>query len=161
LRDITSGLFLSTLILQFEALSKRFVPEATNFLTNVVLHLAPHRYTAVDDLPGSFPAPEFMSEMCQALNMDGKASKELVTRKPQLINLMNAEADDEQAKADLLSLAFELLGRYADIYKGIEGFVELFEPILTILENIEQKKLFSGHKVSNYCPISSSLFSYS
>lgn len=30
-QDIASGLFLTTLILQFEELSKRFVPEAVNF----------------------------------------------------------------------------------------------------------------------------------
>jgi nucleolar protein 14 len=75
LRDIASGLFLSTLILQFEALSKRFVPEATNFLTNAVLHLAPHRYEEVGALPGSFPSPDFKSELCRRLTLDGKARK--------------------------------------------------------------------------------------
>ena len=119
LQDIASGLFLTTLILQFEALSKRFVPEAVNFLTNGVLHLAPHQYEEVDGLPGSFPAPDFNSESCQGLRLDGKARKKLVMRKPDFNTLMSAEADDEQAKADLLSLTFELLGKFADMYKGI------------------------------------------
>ncbi|KAG6908021.1 hypothetical protein DXG01_006488 [Tephrocybe rancida] len=44
LSDITSGLFLCTLFLQFEALSKRLVPEAINFLTNTVLHIVPQHY---------------------------------------------------------------------------------------------------------------------
>lgn len=147
LQDITSGLFLTTLILQFEALSKRFVPEAMNFLTNGVLHLAPHQYEEADSLPGSFPAPDFNSESCRGLRLDSKARKRLVTRKPDLNTLLSAEADDEQAKADLLSLTFELLGKFADMYKGVEGFIESFEPILTIVEHIEVKKLPDAHKV--------------
>jgi len=150
LRDIASGLYLSTLILQFEAISKRFVPEATNFVTNVVLHLAPHGYEEVDDLPGSFPAPDFKSGLCKKLTISGKARKKVDTRKPDLFGLMNAEVEDEQAKTDLLSLAFELLGKYADLYKGIEGFIELFEPILCILEHVEVKKLFGTHKVRSH-----------
>lgn len=150
LRDIASGLFLSTLVLQFEALSKRFVPEATNFLTNVVLHLAPHRYDEVGDLPGSFPAPDFKSELCRGLTLHGKTRKALITRKPDLNGLMNADMDDDQAKVDLLSVTFDLLDKYADLYKGIAGFIELFEPILSILEHVEMKKLFEGHKVSSH-----------
>lgn len=154
LKDIASGLYLSTLILQFEKLSKRFVPEATNFVTNVVLHLAPHGYEEVGALPGSFPAPDFKSEICRKLTLKGKARKKIVARKLDLNGLMNAEVEDEQAKTDLLSLAFELLGKYADLYKGFEGFIELFDPILSILKRVELTKLSDAHKVSNHLFIS-------
>ncbi len=42
--DLASGLFLCTLFLQYESLSKRFVPEAINFVINAVLHLVPKGY---------------------------------------------------------------------------------------------------------------------
>lgn len=39
--DLASGLFLWTLFLKYKTLSKRFVPEAINFVINAVLHPAP------------------------------------------------------------------------------------------------------------------------
>lgn len=149
LHDIASGLFLSTLFLQFESLSKRLVPEAINFLLNTVLHLAPHRYEEVTALPGSFPAPDFRSDMTRHLAMSPKARKSLVERKANLIGLLSADDSDEQAKADLLSLAFGLLGKYADLYKALDGFVELYEPALSLLEQVESKYLFDSHKASS------------
>ncbi|CAA7258546.1 unnamed protein product [Cyclocybe aegerita] len=145
LQDIACGLFVSTLFLQYETLSKRLVPEAINFLVNAVLHLAPHGYEDVASIPGSFPSPDFKSELCRPLSMKAKAIKYLVSRKAELSSLMNADDDDEQAKADLLSLSFDLLGLYADLYKGIEGFIELYEPILAILDAIETKYLLEQH----------------
>lgn len=147
LSDLASGLFLSTLFLQFEALSKRLVPEAINFLVNAVLHLAPHHYKESTSLPGFFFCPDFKSSLCKNLAMNTKERKSLIVRKAELSNLIKAKDDDGQAKADLLSLAFELLAKYADLYKSLEGFIELFDPVLTILENIEIKSLFDGHKV--------------
>ncbi|KJA29642.1 hypothetical protein HYPSUDRAFT_31595 [Hypholoma sublateritium FD-334 SS-4] len=146
LHDIASGLFLSTLFLQFESLSKRLVPEAINFLLNTVLHLAPHRYEEAAALPGSFPAPDFRSDMTRHLAMSPKARKSLVERKANLTGLLSADDSDEQAKADLLSLAFSLLGKYADLYKALDGFIELYAPALSLLEHVESKYLFDGHK---------------
>ena len=150
LADIASGLFLCTLFLQFEALSKRLVPEALNFLVNTVLHLAPHPYRDAFDLPGSFPSPDFQSDLCTSLSMNTKARKSLVVRKAEIINLMTANDDDEQAKADLLLLAFHLIGQFANLYKAIDGFVELYEPVIAILNNLDTKKLFDGHKVGYF-----------
>ena len=65
------------------------------------------------------------------------------------MSLMMADNDDEQAKSDLLLLTFHLLGQFGDLYKAIDGFVELYEPIISILNNLETKKLFDGQKVRN------------
>jgi nucleolar protein 14 len=151
LRDIASGLFLCTLFLQFESLSKRLVPESINFLLNTVLHLAPHQYEDVSALPGSFPSPDFGAEKVRHLRMNAKARKSLVAQKADMTRLMTSDDADEQAKADLLSLAFNLLGQYADLYKALDGFIELYEPALSLLENIEAKSLCEAHKVRKYC----------
>jgi nucleolar protein 14 len=147
LRDIASGLFLCTLFFQFESLSKRLVPESINFLLNTVLHLAPHQYEDVSALPGSFPSPDFRAETVRHLRMNAKARKSLVAQKADMTRLMTSDDADEQAKADLLSLAFNLLGQYADLYKALDGFIELYEPALSLLENIETKSLCEAHKV--------------
>ncbi|PPQ67586.1 hypothetical protein CVT25_012080 [Psilocybe cyanescens] len=149
LRDIASGLFLCTLFLQYELLSKRLVPEAVNFLINTVLFLAPHPYDDISDLPGSFPSPDFRSESCRKLAMNVKAKKSLVIQKANLTKLMESDDSDEQAKADSLSLTFGLLGEFAGLYKGLEGFVELYEPVLTVLENIDGKHLSDGYKTQS------------
>jgi nucleolar protein 14 len=148
LRDIASGLFLCTLFLQFEELSKRLVPEAVNFLSNVALHLAPHGYKDVTSLPGSFPSPDFMSDSCRALSLNVTKSRNLTVHKPDFVTVLSQRDYDEQTKVDLLGLSFHLLGRYADMYKSLEGFLELFEPPSVILQKIHMKKLPENLRVS-------------
>ncbi|KAF9534593.1 nucleolar protein 14 [Crepidotus variabilis] len=144
--DMTSGMFLSTLFFQYEALSKRLVPEAINFLINTILHLAPHKFTDLASLPGGFACPDFRSNLCQPLALKYTAKKKLVSRKPNLSDLIAADEQDEQAKADLLSLSLQLLAKYADMYKGLDGFLDLFSPIAEVLRGVESKSLFDGHK---------------
>ncbi|KAF8076762.1 nucleolar protein 14 [Lyophyllum atratum] len=141
LADISSGLFLCTLFLQFEELSKRLVPEAINFLVNSVLHIAPHSYKTVASLPGSFPSPDFRSDLCRSLSLNVKARSKIAPQKANLSALLSMDRPTEQAKADLLSLAFNLLGKYAEMYKGLEGFIELCDPILDVLKHINTANL--------------------
>ncbi|KAK7696178.1 hypothetical protein QCA50_000829 [Cerrena zonata] len=138
IQDIASGLFLCTLYLQFEELSKRLVPEALNFLTNSVLHLAPTKFKNIASLPGGFPSPDFRSV---SLALDTKKAKKLTSLKPNLTSLLSGDSHGEQAKTDLLCLSFDLLGQYADMYKGLEGFIDLCEPIVDVLQGINSKPL--------------------
>ncbi|KAJ7173755.1 nucleolar protein 14 [Mycena filopes] len=142
LSDIASGLFLCTLFLQFEALSKRLVPEAVNFAINGVLHLAPHGYANAAALPGAFPVPDFRSELCAGLVL--KKAPKKATPKADLAALLTMEVPTEEGKAQLLTLALDLLGRFADMYKGLEGFIELYEPVLEILAHICDQNAVGG-----------------
>lgn len=153
LSDIASGLFLCTVFLQFEELSKRLVPEAVNFVVNALLHLAPHSYKDTSELPGSFPSPDFRSDLCRSLSIDfKKVRKTAVMQKPDLANILGGDkVGDEQANVDLLGLTLDLVGRFADMYKGLDGFIELYEPIQDLLSHIDDKKLLQGHKVSLFC----------
>ncbi|KAG5648744.1 hypothetical protein DXG03_000091 [Asterophora parasitica] len=141
LSDISSGLFLCTLFLQFEKLSKRLIPEAVNFLVNTILHIAPHQYKSVESIPGYFPSPDFRSDLCRPLSLNVKVSRKTTPQKANLSELLFAEQPTEQAKADIFSLALSLLGKYADMYKGLEGFIELYQPISELLEHVELKNL--------------------
>ncbi|KDQ64193.1 hypothetical protein JAAARDRAFT_116740 [Jaapia argillacea MUCL 33604] len=148
LSDIASGLFLSTLFLQYEAFSKRLVPEAVNFLVNVVLHLAPHGYERAADVPGSFSLPDFRSDLCLGLRIKAKKSKKLTVGRPDLVALLNGSGagEDEQVKLDLLATSLGLLDRFAEMYKGLEGFIELCQPILEILQAVEHRSPPDGLK---------------
>ncbi|KAJ7585295.1 Nop14-like family-domain-containing protein [Mycena floridula] len=46
---------------------------------------------------------------------------------------MSSAQATEENKASLLDLALDLLGRYADLYKGLEGFIELYSPVTLVL----------------------------
>ncbi|KAJ3917415.1 nucleolar protein 14 [Lentinula edodes] len=140
LSDITSGLFLCTIFLQYEQLSQRFVPEAVNCLVNSVLHLAPSKYQDASQLPGSFPSPDFRSTNCRHLTLDAKMAKGLKIQQPDLNDLLTNQNHDAASKLNLLALSLDLLGRYANISKGLEAFVEVFDPINQILQNLKLEK---------------------
>jgi Nop14-like family len=150
LGDIACGLFLCTLFLQFETLSKRLVPEAVNFLANTILHLAPHGFRDPTSIPGSFPSPDFRSDLCRPLSMDVKKSRDLSAHKPNIKAILSRGDVDEQTKVDLLGLSLDLLVRFADMYKSLEGFLELFEPLSAMLHNIHTKKLSPSLQASKF-----------
>lgn len=134
--DVIGGLFLSSLFLRYELLSKRFVPEAINFLTNATLHLAPHSFSSAKSLPGAFTCPDLRSELCESLTINRSKAKRLRFRKPDLVHMISANPT-EQSKIDALGLALGLLERFGDMYKSLEGFIELYEPINLILSGLE------------------------
>ncbi|OJT15410.1 hypothetical protein TRAPUB_8023, partial [Trametes pubescens] len=105
----------------YENLSKRFVPEANNFLANATLHLALHPYRDASFILGDFPLQDFrlpsISEFAPK-----KAKKSSPGRPSRCLSIVGL---GEQEKADLLAITLELLSRLADIDKGLEGFIEL------------------------------------
>lgn len=138
--DVASGLFLSSLFLQYEALSKRLVPEAVNFAINATLILAPNSYTSADVLPGCFPAPDFRSDLCSSLAIESSEANDFTPRKPDLWQLLTHTAT-QQSKVDALGLAIELLGGFADLYKSVDAFIELYDPIHIVLSSLDRRPL--------------------
>ncbi|EPQ58971.1 Nop14-like protein [Gloeophyllum trabeum ATCC 11539] len=143
LADVASGLFLCTLFAQYEARAKRFAPEAVNFAANAVLHLAPHAYKEAKQVPGFFPCPDFKSEACGPLAINCKQAGKLglEAAKPDLGEMLGGAECGEQQKLNLLGLALDLLRRFAEMYKGLEGFIELYDPILEVLQSVESQRL--------------------
>jgi nucleolar protein 14 len=138
LSDIASGLFLCTLFLQYESLSKRFVPEAINFLVNGFMALSHTKFKALASLPGSFPAPDFLLESWGELQLGTKRSVPK-PGKACLLELLTLEEPNEQAKVNLLALILDLFGKFGEMYKSLDGFVELYEPVLEVLQGGETK----------------------
>ncbi|KAF9514135.1 hypothetical protein BS47DRAFT_1343462 [Hydnum rufescens UP504] len=128
LADLASGLFLCTLTLQYQSLSKRLVPEAINFLLNSLAHLAPHALTA-EALPGSFSSPDFNA--LPKLDLDPKLTS-------------GDGPDAEQHKVDLLAMTYGLLGKFATLYNSLDGFIELFQPCVDICGKIKVADLSKG-----------------
>lgn len=153
LRDICSGLFICTLWLQFEDYSKRFVPEVVTFLVNTLLHLSPHKIEDVTSLPGSFPSPDFGTR--SELRVDVKKARKLSLRIADLPAILLG-AGGEQSKVDLLGTCFTLLERFADQYKSLDGFLELFTPVQVIFARLNVNRLSGALRVGGH----SSLLGY-
>jgi nucleolar protein 14 len=144
--DVIRGLFLSSLFLQYELLSKRFVPEVINFLANATLHLGPHSFASAKSLPGAFTCPDLRSELCESLTIDRSKAKRLQFRKPDLVHMISANPT-EQSKIDALGVALGLLERFGDMYKSLDGFIELYEPINLIISGLKCGQLSEGVQV--------------
>ena len=138
LKDIASGLFVSTLFLQYEEHSKRLVPELVVFLYNAILHLAPHSFKDTDSLPGSFPSPDFNSALCRPLRLTKKEAKGLAPRPPDLVKLLaeDGAGDSDQSKLDMFVTSLDLVRNAVDLYKDSDGFIEMFRPAVDILQSV-------------------------
>ncbi|KAH8118427.1 Nop14-like protein [Phellopilus nigrolimitatus] len=120
--------------------SKRLVPEVVTFLLNAILLLAPHRYKDAKSLPGAFPCPDLNSAICRPLRLGKKTAKTLIPGLPNLVNILTDETTNvEQDKVDLLATSLDLLGRFADMYKSLDGFIELFQPAGAVLDVLDHE----------------------
>lgn len=128
--NAASGLFLCTLFLQYERLSKRFVPEAINFLISVVLSLSPRRGSSIGSGNSTFSSSGHNGHLC--VIEKGEAAKLSVNR-PDLVTVIGGEQIGAQANVDLLGLAIDLLGQFSESYKALDGFVELYNPVVEVL----------------------------
>ncbi|KAG8906997.1 nucleolar complex protein 14 [Tulasnella sp. 403] len=152
--DLASGLFLCTLhlqarihfpilrtsyniiIIQYQTLSHRLMPETLNFLLNACLLLSPHSLKK-STLPGNFPAPDFTKDTLKPLKLNSRKASSPEPRTPDLLALLQPIEPQEQHKADLLNTVFTLLSKFAELHKGLEGFVELFQPVVDVLSALE------------------------
>ncbi|KZP00134.1 Nop14-like protein [Calocera viscosa TUFC12733] len=146
LADIASGLFLCTLCLQYTELSKRFVPEAVNFLNNALLYLCPHGITA-RTLPGPFPSPDLETEAISVVRLATKQLDGVEPKRPDLLVALDDDAEGgSQLKVDLAGLTMILLPRVAGNLTSLDGFIELFEPTVEVLNALHQEKYSDGLK---------------
>ncbi|AFR93321.2 nucleolar protein 14 [Cryptococcus neoformans C23] len=142
LRDLTSGLFLCSLLAQYESLSKRILPEAINFVASSILVLLPRRKGA--EVNRTYPDLKVPSTSLY-LNLPSS----VVPSQP--LDLGSAitavgdqdEVEAEQLKGGLVVVACRLVDKFAGLYLDSEAFVELMSPVKQVLEQSRTKKLSS------------------
>ncbi|XP_077594125.1 nucleolar protein 14 isoform X2 [Stigmatopora nigra] len=133
LEDVTSGLALCCLALDYVSFSKRFVPELINFLSGV-LHLAVQDKTTA----GYIVIPPFKKM--------GKHNSLLVPTNPEslkswnrktlplsgMLNLKN-DIDADHYRLSCMSTCMELLKSCSLLYKDLASYTYIFQPIKTLL----------------------------
>ncbi|KAJ8402380.1 hypothetical protein AAFF_G00368690 [Aldrovandia affinis] len=135
LEEVTSGLVLCCLVLEYVTLSQRFVPELVDFLLGI-LHLA----VPVKRSLGYPVVPPFRlaGKSCDLLVMSNAEGAESWSRKAlplsavQGLQLPSATERDHY-RLSLLATCMDLVKRCALLYKSLASFSQIFHPIKILL----------------------------
>lgn len=111
-----------------------------NFVVQTLLLLFPVTYPNAKAVPGLFPIPDF-DNIGSSLRFRRKNAGDITPKSPSLFSTMAGITSGEQAKLDLMALSLELVGRCADMYKSLDGFVDLYDPINFIVSGLHTKRL--------------------
>uniref|UniRef100_A0A3Q0SRB1 NOP14 nucleolar protein homolog (yeast) n=1 Tax=Amphilophus citrinellus TaxID=61819 RepID=A0A3Q0SRB1_AMPCI len=135
LRDLTSGLVLCCLAVEYISFSKRFLPELINFLAGT-LHLAVQDkaslgYSVVPPFRTSGKYSDLLvlssSESCRSWS-----KKSLPLSATQKLDLEN-DPDRDNHRLMCLSTCLDLVKRCCLLYKDFPSFAHIFQPIRTLL----------------------------
>ncbi|XP_035524222.1 nucleolar protein 14 [Morone saxatilis] len=135
LQDVTSGLVLCCLAVEYVSFSKRFLPELINFLAGT-LHLAVKDKTSL----GYAVVPPFRpSGKCSDLlvlsdseSCKSWSKKSLPLSATQHLDLKN-DLDRDHHRLMCLSTCLDLVKRCCLLYKDLMSFTFIFQPIRTLL----------------------------
>ncbi|KAI1447990.1 Nop14-like protein [Annulohypoxylon stygium] len=131
--DYAQGAYLSTLALQYQQVSKRYVPEVMNFCLNTLYALAPEKATEIlNYFPIHEPTPG--TRISNA--------KSVAVKKLSPTDCTKDEITDDEAvstKVAIISTTIQLLDAAADLYSGKAAFFETFEPAENILAHLVSK----------------------
>lgn len=140
LTDMASALYLCSLVSSAQHASRRIVPEALNALFTVAAILLPqhrgkrmHGLSPVKALAEEFgiPTPDVEAEQTGQLVISADATPH---SKMSLADVFKSQGNSTQIKADLLRMCVELMQSFAQLYKASSAFVEMFTPMLFLLE---------------------------
>lgn len=130
LSDYAVGTYVAILSLQYQQLSKRFVPELVNFCLNTLSALSP---VAPTEQLGNFPQHEPAA---------GTRAEGLGSVSPRKLNFSDCVAVRVKGKtagslkAALLATTLQVLDAAADLWTGKESFLETFSQVNAVLKHI-------------------------
>ncbi|TQS37527.1 hypothetical protein Golomagni_01994 [Golovinomyces magnicellulatus] len=131
LYDHVIGTYYITLCLQYQRISKRYIPEVINFIQNTLCVLAPIKISKV---PTGFPyhKPKFSLRL---RSFDGPVKKLGLF---EIISQTKIEEGEkkETIKISLLEANLKLLDFAADIWKEKAAYIEVFQPSYHILQHL-------------------------
>lgn len=137
LSDLAKGTYLVTLCLQYQRLSKRYVPEVVNYVLNALWALAP---VVPKRLAGTFPH-HTLPDSLRLGNRSDTVSRPLAFWDVEP-SIDPTNADNQGLKFALLNTQIDIIENMATIWAEKSAFSEIFEPIYTALS-------FLGSKISS------------
>jgi len=135
LEDVTSGLVLCCLAVEYVSFSKRFLPELINFLAGT-LHMAVQDKTSLGfSAVPPFRASGKYSDLLVLSDSESSKSwskKSLPLSATQHLDLKN-DLDRDHHRLMCLSTCLDLVKRCCLLYKDLTSFTHIFQPIRTLL----------------------------
>ncbi|KAI9316021.1 nucleolar protein 14 [Dichotomocladium elegans] len=141
--DIGRGIFLALLLHEYQAVSKRFVPEAMNFLQRALVLLLPDN-TFDNIIPGDFPMPDEEIHLHIA-DTAGKNDDQLPALSLERLAIETVDEDEQnQFRLSLLQAILRLLTRYLQLYASTPALVEVFDPLKSIISRAKSSTWHDG-----------------
>ncbi|KAL3306494.1 Nop14-like family protein [Colletotrichum asianum] len=132
LNDYAIGTYLSTLAVQYQQYSKRYVPEVMSYCLNTLSALAPTAPPATGSFPIHPPADGIRLANAKKIEL-----RQLSPKDCSATGVSGKEA--ESTKAALLSTTVQLVGAAADTWTGKSAFYETFQPALNLVAHLNSK----------------------
>lgn len=132
LSDFATGAFASSLCLQYQAVSRRYMPEFINYSLNALCNLAP---TEPTKNLGFFP----FRKSQESIRLS--PPKKVTPRKLQFRDISTAPSDSkttEDLKASLVTTFVSLLDRACQLWSDKSAFVEIFSQAEAVLKYVQQ-----------------------
>lgn len=137
LSDLATGTYLESLCLQYQRISKRYIPEVINYTLQVLLTLAPTKATHINS---SFPyhAPTL------PLRVKGRPkSSEPANQQLRFWDILSTEnlsdGSSENIKMALVNTQLALISTMADLWAEKLSFCEVFDPVAKTLQHLLSK----------------------
>ncbi len=134
LSDLATGAYLQTLCLQYQSLSKRYIPELLNYALNALCILAPvkpeleHHNFPYHEPTRSLRASRATSDVARSLVFwDIKHDQTLA-------------AEHEQLKFTLLEVNITLIDSMAELWTSKTAFIEVFRQALMVLRHLRSDR---------------------
>ncbi|KAH8433637.1 snoRNA-binding rRNA-processing protein NOP14 [Aspergillus melleus] len=135
LGDFATGTYAASLVLQYQARSKRYMPEFINYVLNALANLAPKELSS-DIAPFPLRTPQ------QSLRL---TSKSLSPRKLKFWDVAGpdstSKAQQEELKLALITTLVQLLDTASDLWADKSSFTEVFEPVQAVLRHVSKTGL--------------------
>lgn len=129
--DFVTGAFATSLCLQYQSVSKRYMPEFINYILNALCNLAP---TKPSSNLGFFPFRE-----CDSVRL--APSKKVTPRKLQFQDVVTSVSDsqaEEELKISLVTTFVSLIDSASDLWSEKSAFTEIFSPARAVLDHLRQ-----------------------
>ncbi|MEE6462634.1 hypothetical protein FKM82_001660 [Ascaphus truei] len=135
LEDVTAGLFVCCLFLEYVSLSRRFIPELVNFLLGA-LHLAvPSKESVGYTLVPPFKSHGRNSELLLVSDKEDTQTWEKKSLPLEAVHCLkdSSETEINHFKLTCVAVCLDLVRRCVDIYGCLPAFREIIHPITTLL----------------------------
>ncbi|XP_058803660.1 nucleolar protein 14 homolog [Phymastichus coffea] len=132
--DISKGLFVSSLILEYNALSKRWSPAIINFLRGIIYVSLPKSFSKVIKVIPPFKSVGGISNILLLEENHKKSDIDLVNIKMQAKDLFEEDIDDEFRLRTFVT-AIKLLSEFQKNCSELEAAFSIFKPIYNLLKH--------------------------